>query len=440
MAESFVFHRRLDQPLPRAVKAQGVWIEDETGKQYLDASGGPICVNIGHGRTEVAEAMARQAGQVDYVHGTMFTTQPLEELAERLSSHAPEGIDRFYFCSSGSEAVETALKMARQVHLASGQPGRYRVIARWQSYHGATLGALSVTGKPAMRNPFTPMLMPVIHIPPPYCLRCHYGLTYPACNLRCAHALDEVITLEGPETISAFLAETICGATMGAVIPPPGYYDIIADICRHYGIFLILDEVMCGMGRTGKWFAAHHYDLSPDFMVLGKGLGGGYAPLSAVGCRQAHLNMIRGQAGAFTHGHTYSHHAVATAAGLTTVKIIEQENLVSQVHERGRYLSEALNRLASHPHVGDIRGKGLMQAIELVEDKSSLKPFPRSMKITERLHQQLMDSGIITYPSKGFGPNGHGDGIMLGPPFVITETELDQIVEGFDLALKRVLF
>ncbi|MDZ7698051.1 MAG: aspartate aminotransferase family protein [Deltaproteobacteria bacterium] len=432
---SFVFHRRLDSPLPEAVHAEGVWIEDKTGKRYMDASGGPICVNIGHGRTEVADAMARQARDVAYVHGTMFTTRPLEALAERLSTHAPEGIDRFYFCSSGSEAVETAIKLARQVQLASGHPGRYRIISRWLSYHGSTMGALSVTGKPAMRNPFTPMLMPVIHIPPPYCLRCHFGLTYPVCGLRCAHALADAVSLEGPDTISAFLAETICGATMGAVVPPIEYYDIIADICRHYGILLILDEVMCGMGRTGKWFAAEHYALSPDLMILGKGLAGGYAPLSAVGCSNAHVEVLRDKAGSFVHGHTYSHHAVAAAAGLTTVKIIEAEDLVSRAHERGQYLARALGRLRAHSHVADVRGKGLMQAVEIVADKDTLAPFPRSEKITERIRQHLMDAGIITYPSVGFGPEGDGDGIMFGPPFVITEAEIDQVVDGFELAI-----
>ncbi|MFH1241438.1 MAG: aspartate aminotransferase family protein [Pseudomonadota bacterium] len=435
--ESFVFHRRLDRALPRAVRAEGVWIEDSEGKRYIDASGGPICVNIGHGREEVAKAIARQAQEVAYVHGTMFTTEPLEELARRLSVHAPKGIERFYFCSSGSEAVETALKLARQVHIASGKPGRYRLIARWQSYHGSTLGALSATGKPAMRDPFTPMLTNVIHIPPPYCLRCYFDLTYPECGIRCAHALDEAITLEGQDSISAFLAETVCGATLGAVVPPPEYYEIVSEICRHYGIFLILDEVMCGMGRTGRWFAAGHYGLEPDFIILGKGLAGGYMPLSAAGCRKGHMELIRDRGG-FSHGHTFSHHAVAAAAGLATVRIIEEEDLVSQAHQRGLYLESILNPFKEHPNVADVRGVGLMRAVEIVEDKATLKPFSRERRITEKLHGRLMDSGIITYQSKGFA-GGLGDAIMLGPPFVIKEEELDMVVEALGFALNQAL-
>lgn len=229
MIDSYVFHRRLDRPLPQAIRAEGVWIYDAEGKKYLDASGGPICINIGHGRTEVVNAISKQAQQVAYVHNTMFTTEPLEELARRLTFHAPKGINRFYFCSSGSEAVETAVKLARQVHLAAGEPGRYRLIARWQSYHGSTLGALSATGKPSMRDPLTPKMTPVIHIPPPYCFRCHFGLTYPECKLICANALDEAIRLEGSHTISVFIAETVCGATIGAVVPPPEYYAIIME-------------------------------------------------------------------------------------------------------------------------------------------------------------------------------------------------------------------
>ena len=438
MIDSYVFHRRLDRPLPQAIRAEGVWIYDAEGKKYLDASGGPICINIGHGRTEVVNAISKQAQQVAYVHNTMFTTEPLEELARRLTIHAPKGINRFYFCSSGSEAVETAFKLARQVHLAAGEPGRYRLIARWQSYHGSTLGALSATGKPLMRDPFTPMLTPVIHIPPPYCFRCHFGLTYPECKVKCAHALDEAIRLEGSHTISAFIAETVCGSTMGAVVPPPEYYAIVSEICHHHGVLLILDEVMCGMGRTGRWFASEHYGLEPDFMVLGKGLSGGYLPLSAAGCRQEHFEIIRDRTGNFAHGHTFSHHTVAAAAGLAVVEILEKENLVSQAHDRGAYLEKILRPLKDHPHVADVRGIGLMWAIEFVNDKRTLQPFPRVDKLTERLHDKLMDLGIITYKCTGFA-GGDGDGIMLGPPFIIKEEELDKVVNAIESALASTL-
>jgi len=433
-----VFYRRLDKVLPRALRAEGVWIYDEKGKRYLDASGGPICLNIGHGRSEVARAMWRQAREVAYVHGTMFSTGSVEELARRLVSHAPEGIERFYFCAGGGEAVETAVKLSRQVHLAKGDRERYRLISRWQSYHGATLGALSATGKPSMRDPFIPMLLPVVHIPPPYCLRCFYGLTYPGCGIRCAYALEEAVKQEGPNTISAFLAETICGATLGAVVPPREYYDIISSICRRYGIFLILDEVMCGLGRTGAWFAAEHYGLKPDFLVLGKGLSGGYIPLSAVGCRREYMEIIQEKAGNFMHGHTYSHHPVAAAAGVATLEILERENLVARAQHLGVHLEEILKPLRQLANVGDVRGRGLMWAVEFVKDKNTLEPFDRSKKVTERLYDHLMDSGIITYKCTGFA-GGNGDALMLGPPFIIEREELGMAVQAIGEAVEKVL-
>ena len=434
MKESCVFHRRLDRPLPRAVKAEGVWIYDETGKKYLDASGGPICVNVGHCRTEIADAMAGQARQLAYVHGHMFTSDPIESLAMRLAAHAPEGINRFYFCSSGCEAIETAIKLARQIHIARGDAERYRIISRWNAYHGATLGALSATGKTSMREPFQPLLGPSIHIPSPYCLRCHFGLTYPDCGLRCAHALDEAIRHEGRHTISAFLAETILGSTIGAVVPPPEYYAVIRDICDHHGILLILDEVMCGMGRTGKWFGLDHYGVVPDMITLGKGLNGGYAALSAVGCRAAHLDVLREKAGNFIHGHTFSHHAVAAAAALSVVEILERENLIERAASLGGYLEKRLAPLADHPHVGQVRGIGMMWAIEVVRDKKTLAPFPRKEKLTEKMADRLMDMGIILYKCAGFA-NGDGDAVMLGPPFVISESELDLAVDAIGQVL-----
>ncbi|MBW1733708.1 MAG: aspartate aminotransferase family protein [Deltaproteobacteria bacterium] len=438
MDKSSVFHRRLDRDLPTAVQARGVWITDREGKQYLDASGGPVCVNVGHGRQEVVEAMAAQAARVDYVHGPMFTTETVETLAKRLASHAPGSIDRFYFCSSGCEAIETAMKLARQIQTARGESGRYRVISRWYSYHGSTLGALSATGKPGMRNPFIPMLPPSIHIPPPYCLRCHYHLTYPECHLRCAHALDEAIRREGKDTISAFLTETILGSTIGAVVPPREYYEIISAICQDNGVLLILDEVMCGMGRSGTWFGAEHYGIEPDMMVLGKGLNGGYAPLSAVGCRRSHLDLLRQHRGNFIHGHTFSHHPVAAAAALAVVDILERENLVERAHDLGKYLGKALTTLSDHPHVAEVRGIGMMWAIEFAEEKGTLKTFPRKEKVTERVWDSLMESGVITYKCIGFA-GGEGDAIMIAPPFTIKKKELDLVMETMGSVLEKVL-
>jgi len=438
MQNSFVFHRRLDRELPGASRADGVWIYDANGKKYIDASGGPICVNIGHGRQEVVRALAEQAGKAAYVHGPMFTTDVIENLARGLAKHAPHGIEKFYFCSSGCEAVETAFKLARQIHLANDQSQRYRVISRWLSYHGSTLGALSAGGKTSMRQPFAPMLTPSIHIPAPYCLRCHYHLSYPSCGLRCASVLDDAIRLEGSQTISAFIAEPICGSTVGAVVPPPGYYKIISEICETHGVLFILDEVMTGMGRTGRWFAAEHYHLKPDMLVLGKGLNGGYLPLSAVGCRREHLTAIRQHSGNFIHGHTFSHHAVAAAAGLKVLEILEKENLIERAATLGSYVENALQPLKQNPHVADVRGIGLMWAVELVQGESDLKPYPRSERVAERLFEYLFRAGVITYQCAGF-VNGDGDAVMIGPPYIITESEIDFVISTIKSAIEELL-
>jgi hypothetical protein len=438
MQDGFVFHRRLDRDLPQASRAEGVWIHDAAGKKYLDASGGPICVNVGHGRKEIAAAMAEQAGRAAYIHGSMFTVDAVERLAEGLARHAPPGIEKFYFCSSGCEAVETAIKLARQIHLANGQSRRYRVVSRWLSYHGATLATLAVGGKTSMRRHFTPMLPPSIHIPAPYFLRCHYRQTYPSCGLRCALALDDAIRLEDPETIAAFIAEPICGSTVGAVVPPAEYYRLISEICKAHGVLFILDEVMTGMGRTGKWFAAEHYQSEPDIIVMGKGLSGGYIPLSAVGCRRDQVDLIREQSGNFIHGHTFSHHAVAAAAGVKVLEILETEGLIERAAERGRYLTKELRALLHNPHVADVRGIGLMWAVELVEDKPSLRPYPRSERVVERLAEHLFKAGVIIYPCAGF-VNGDGDALMIGPPFIISENEIDFVIRTINASIEKLL-
>ena len=288
-----VFRRQLSRELAVAADASGVWITDDQGKRFLDGSGGPLVVNVGHGREEVAQAVAEQIRRCDYVHPTMFTGMPVETLARRLADRAPAGIERFYFMTTGSEAVETAVKLARQVHLERGEPQRYRVISRWKSYHGLTLGALAVTGKTSFRTPFAPMLPESHHIPAPYCYRCSFGLKYPACNLRCADALEEAILNLGPGTVSAFLAETVSGATIACVVPPPDYLARIRQICDRYGVLLILDEVFCGLGRTGKWFATENFDVVPDIVTMGKGLSGGTAALSAVGVQGRHYEARR---------------------------------------------------------------------------------------------------------------------------------------------------
>ena len=433
-----VFRRKLGGEMPTAVRGSGVFIEDSQGKRYLDASGGAVVVNLGHGRPEIAEAVAAQLKAGYYFHPTMFTTGPVEELAERLAGHAPEGISRFYFMTSGSEAVETAIKLARQAHLAAGRPQRCKLISRWRSYHGLTLGALAATGRTSFRAPFAPLFQDADHIPPPYCLRCPWGLTHPACGLRCALALEEAILAQGPDTVSAFIAETVSGATLAVYPPPDGYWPLVRQICDRYGVLLIQDEVMSGMGRTGQWFASQHYGAAPDIMTMGKGLSGGALPLSAVGVREDIYEQVAA-AGGFAHGGTFSHHPVCAAAGLAAMDILEKENLIPRAAAMGAVLGDKLRQgLGGHPQVGDVRGIGMMWGVELVADKATLAPFPRADKVTERVWDDLFSHGVILYKSLGLA-GGDGDGLVVAPPLVIQEPEMDTIVSALGSALQRVL-
>lgn len=433
-----VFSRDLTRLLPRAVKAQGVWIEGDRGERYLDASGGAIVVNVGHGRPEIAEAVMNQILACHYAHPTMFTTQTVEDLARALATHAPPGIDRFYFMTSGSEAVETAIKLARQIHLANGLQRKTQIISRWKSYHGLTLGALAVTGRTSLRMPFIPMLRDTVHIPPPYCLRCSYGLTHPDCGLRCALALDETIQDFGSEVVSAFVAETVCGASLAAAQTPLGYWPLVREICDRHRVLLIQDEIMCGMGRTGRWFASEHYDVVPDMVTLGKGLSGGVIAMSAVGVQAKHYEAVK-KAGGFAHGGTFSHNPVAGAAALATVKILEQEKLVDRAQEVGQILGDKLKKgLASHPNVADIRGMGMLWGIEFAKDKHSLETFPRKEHVTERLWRHLFDNGVITYKSVSLA-GSNGDALVIGPPFIITESEIDLLVAKLAESIREIL-
>ncbi|MCU0560302.1 MAG: aspartate aminotransferase family protein [Desulfobacterales bacterium] len=434
-----VFPRVLDKELPLAVRSEGVWIEGDDGKRYLDASGGAVVVNVGHGRKEIADAVFAQLRTLSYVHPTMFTSPSLEQLSQALAARTPAGLDRFYFMSSGSEAVESAIKLARQIHLARGNPERQVLISRWKSYHGLTMGALAAAGRTSFRLPFYPMLHDAVHIPPPYCLRCAYGLSYPECRLRCALALDETIQNIGPAAVSAFIGETVSGATLAVYPPPPGYWPLVRQICDRHGVLLILDEVMCGMGRTGRWFAAEHYEVAPDLMTLGKGLSGGTLALSAVATSTAHMETIRNNGGSFVHGGTFSHNAVACAAGLAAMGILERERLVERAASLGEKLGEALmNRLGASPWVADIRGLGMMWGIEIVKDRETLQPFARAEKVTERIWKALFEEGVIVYKSVAMAGTD-GDGLVVAPPFVITEEQIHLAADKLAGAIDRVL-
>jgi hypothetical protein len=424
-----VFYRKMARNYPCITRGEGIYLYDEKGKRFIDGSGGAIVVNIGHGQKEIAQKAMEQMAQAGYVHGTQFTTRVMEEYADALVEVLPQGMDKLYFLSGGSEAIEAAVKMARQYQVDSGEVQRWRVASRWNSYHGNTLGALSLTGRTGSRKPYLPLLIHFPHFPPPYCYRCPFGLAYPQCGLECAKALEKLIQMEGPETISAVIMEPVGGATIGALVPPEGYIPTINEICRRYGLLYIDDEVMAGMGRTGKWFAAEHWGLRPDIMVLGKGMSSGYFPLSAAITRQEVAERLKEKGGGFIHGHTFSHHPVACAVGLGVLRFIQKNHLVERCRERGNYLMKKLEELkASSSIVGDVRGKGLMTAIEFVKGKKTKQPFPRSAKVTEKILDGAFENGLVLYPGTGFIDGVNGDMVMVGPPFIVEEKEIDEII------------
>jgi adenosylmethionine-8-amino-7-oxononanoate aminotransferase len=430
-----VFHRRLDKPLQMAKSAHGIHIEDTNGKQYMDACGGAVVVNAGHGREKIAKAIYDQILSHDYIHPTMFANRPVEHLARSLARKAPGDISRFYFLSGGSEANEASIKLARQIHIETGNETKYRIIGRWKSYHGLTLGSLAAMGRTSFKTYFTPLLKENLHIPAPYCYRCSYGLNYPSCKVRCAMALDEMIENEGSKTISAFIAETVPGATIAACFPPKEYLETIAKICHHHNVLLILDEVMCGMGRTGEWFACNHYDVVPDILTLGKGLAGGVMALSAFGVKETHFNTIKDNSGVFMHGGTFSHHPVAAAAGLALIEILEQENLVQKVKAKGEKLGDLLKKeVLPLAQVGDVRGKGFLWGIEFVKDKKTRIPFKRSLKIVEGIWDNLFERGYITYKSNGLA-GVDGDALVIAPPYIIEDEEMERLVQAIRSAI-----
>jgi hypothetical protein len=428
-------------------RGEGVYLYDTEGRRYLDGSGGAIVVNIGHGVPQVAEAMAEQAARAAHAHPTMFTSRPVETYAEALAEVVSLPNPRFFLLSSGSEAVETAIKLARQVQVERGRPARYLVISRQQSYHGTTLGALAATGKPKMRAPFQPMLPESRHIPPPYCYRCSFGyaqdrpfgLAYPGCELRCADALEAEIKRVGAANVAAFVAEPVSGATLGAVVPPDGYWPRIREICDRYDVLLIADEVMTGFGRTGRWFALQHWNVVPDIVAMSKGTAGGYCPLSVTAARGDLVEAIVSGSGDFVHGGTFSHHPVTAAAGLATLRYLQEHDLVAGAARKGKILERKLRTgLEDVSCVGDVRGIGLMWGVEFVADRGSKTPFPPDRHFAQRVADAAFARGLIVYASSGCVDGTAGDHLTLGPPFVITEDHMDEMVTLLRRALEAV--
>ncbi len=426
-----VFPRHTKSSFPVAVGGEGCYLIDSTGKRYLDGSGGAAVSCLGHGDPEITQAIKDQLDRLAFAHSGFFTSEPAESLADLLVEHAPKGIDRVYFVSGGSEAVETAIKLARQYHLERGQPQRTRLIARKQSYHGNTLGALAAGGNEARRAQFAPILIDVAHIDPCYAYRHKRDdETERQYGIRAAQFLEDEILHAGPETVMAFMAEPVVGATLGAVPAMNGYFRRIREICDRYGVLLILDEVMCGMGRTGHLFACDHDGITPDILCIAKGLGAGYQPIGAMLCTAEIYAAIEGGSGFFQHGHTYLGHPAATAAGLAVVNAILDRSLVPRVREQGEKLDTALrDAFGQHPHIGDIRGRGLFRGIELVEDRETKAPFDPAQKIAATIKKAAFEAGLICYPMSGTIDGARGDHVLLAPPFIISDAQIDELVD-----------
>lgn len=436
--EDHIFHRNLRKEYPVVDRGTGIYLFDRQGKKYIDGSGGAAVVGIGHGVKEITEAMIRQAEKVSFAHSSQFTSQAALDLAEKLVQLAPPGLSRVYFLSGGSEAVETAIKMARQYQVERGKPQKYKVISRWTSYHGNTLGALALSGHTGRRNYYQPLIQHTPHIQPAYCYRCPFGLHPTNCALPCAQDLERTILYEGPESVSAFIAEPIVGATAGALVPPAGYFQKIRAICDLYDILFIADEVMTGIGRTGKNFGIDHWQVTPDIIVVGKGLSSGYTPIAAVIVKEELHRVIKEGSGAFVHGHTYSQNPLSCAIACAVLDYLHQHELISRSAQRGEYFLKVLASLLSHEIVGDVRGKGLFAGIEFVKDKNSKEPFPPQMKLNALLAHKAFEKGLITYPGGGGADGIKGDHLLLAPPFIITEEEIDCIVSILEQTISEV--
>ncbi len=438
---SHILHRQMAYSLPMAVGAQGVFITDSQGRQYLDASGGAAVSCLGHGHPEVLAAMHAQLDRLAYAHTSFFTTEVAEELADVLVQGAPAGTSHAYFVSGGSEAVEAALKLARQYFVETGQPQRRHFIARRQSYHGNTLGALAVGGNAWRRKQFAPLLIDVTHVSPCYEYRDRQsGESAEAYGQRLVAELAAAIDKLGGANVIAFVAETVGGATQGATTPVPGYLRGVRELCSRHGMLLILDEVMCGMGRCGTLHACEAEGAVPDLLVVAKGLGGGYQPIGAVLAQAQVVEAIAKGSGAFQHGHTYIGHAMACAAALAVQQVIRRDGLLERVQRQGAGLRRRLQAaFGQHPQVGDIRGRGLFQAIELVADRSTKAPFDSRLKLHARIKARAMAEGLMVYPMGGTLDGQRGDHVLLAPPFIVDDAQLDLIVQRLARAVDAAL-
>ena len=424
-----------------AVRGEGIYLFDEDGRRYVDACCGAAVSCLGHGHPEVVAAVAEQTARLEFIHSGFFTSDAAEELARTMAQQSPGSLDRVWFTGSGSEAIEAALKLARQYHLERGDIGRGRLITRRQSYHGNTLGALAVGGSVWRRVPYEPLLIHVTAVDPCFEYRlAEPGESSEAYGRRAAQALEDEIVRLGPETVIAFLAETVVGATAGAVPPVGDYLKHVREICDRHGVLLILDEVMCGSGRTGTFLSCEQDGVAPDIVTLGKGLGAGYQPIGAVICTSKIYNTVANGSGALKHGQTYNAHPVGCAAGLAVQGVIKRERLLDRVREAGSRLASLLgDRFGNHPNVGDIRGRGLLLAMELVAERETKAPFDPALAIHQRAKRDAFDRGLLIYPGGGTIDGRCGDHILLAPPYNVTDGELDLIVDLLAQTVESIL-
>ncbi|MFC4298709.1 MAG: aspartate aminotransferase family protein [Castellaniella sp.] len=436
-----VFHRNPQHTLKQAVRGQGISLFDQEGRQYLDASGGAAVSCLGHGHPDVIAAIKAQLDQVAYAHSSFFTTQVCEDLADFLVSRAPGDLDHVYFVSGGSEAVEAALKLARQYFVERGETQRSQFIARRQSYHGNTLGALAIGGNAWRREPFLPMLAPAHHVSPCYPYRDQRpDETEEQYASRLADELEQKILEIGPDRVAAFVAETVVGATAGALAPVRTYLQRVREVCDRHGVLLILDEVMSGMGRTGHLYACAEDGVAPDILAIAKGLGAGYQPIGAMLASRRIYDTIVNGSGFFQHGHTYMGHATACAAALAVQRVIERDGLLANVLARGEQLRARLREVfADHPNIGDVRGRGLFVGVEFVRDRADKSVLDPALKTHAKLKRQAMENGLMMYPMGGTIDGVHGDHVLLAPPFICTAADIDEIVARLDRTVRQVL-
>ena len=435
--ESDVFYRDLTRAFPEIVRGEGVYLFDREGRRYLDACGGAYVANVGHGVAEIAQAIGEQAARVSYVNGTAFTAEPVEEMASLLAARMPKGDAwKAYFLCSGSEAVEAALKLARQYWVIRGKGSKDTIVARTPGYHGNTLLALSASARGHYKKLYQPWLADVAMIPAPYPYRCACGGEGP-CEVCDGDALEKVILERGADRVAAFIAEPVGGSSTGASVPRPGYHARIREICDRYDVLFVADEVLTGAGRTGTWLAMEHYGVVPDIVTMGKGISGGYAPLSAVLAPKRILDVIAGGGGSLKHAQTFSHFALGCAAGVAAVRYIEKNGLVERSARMGKLLHERLATLRDLPSVGDVRGLGMLAGIELVEEKEGAKPFARSRKVAERVVEAAQGLGLVLWSNIGHADGENGDLVTVAPAFVITEAQIGEMVALLREAITR---